>query len=228
MLQRRASLLCVFGLVVGAFLHAGPARAVVSPDAKLVLHLVPTKPGKKRVCTEHGVKAFSDVLTHGDLYPQHYLAYVLITDFDTKEGIAGVQFGVSYDDSVGRGVDVLSWQDCALYQWPMDAWPGANSGNLLTWDQNEGCQQDDPVVVGFFYLTAYSPDRLKLIPRPVDGLARVAACGIKQINAASRLDNVKPENLGWLDFGEGQGYDPWDPQQNLLELKSRFKPMGGR
>jgi len=228
MLKFRTLLALCIALLVSAFLAPGSVQAKVNPNGKLVLHLVPISKQKKKrknTCFEHGVRSAADVLTEGKLYPQHYLAYVLIADFDTTQGITGVQFGISYDDSLERGVDIFSWQHCTLYEWPMDDWPAANTGNLLTWNQRDDCQKTEPLTVGFFYLTAYSPDRLKLIPRPVDGLARIAACGINGVNSNEKLDDIKAENLGWVDFGGGKGYNPWDPDQNLLNLRKRFQPV---
>jgi hypothetical protein len=149
-------------------------------------------------------------------------------DFDTTEGVAGVQFGISYDDSKGSGVDIGHWQNCALYEWPMDDWPASGTGNLLTWSHVDDCQEKVPVPVGFFFLTAYSNDRMKLIPRPVDGLARVAVCGRPGKRSDQKAESLQTENLGWVDFGDGPGYNPWDPGQNLLKLPKRFTPMKGK
>jgi hypothetical protein len=224
MLAHRAPLVLLLAGFLGAAGLPAPVLAGPNPDAKLLLHLVPAKKNAKLTCLTAGVNAAEDVVTQGELNPRHYMAYVLLVDFSLEEGMAGVQFGISYHDSLEHGVDILSWQHCALYEFPMDSWPGANSGNLLTWNQAENCQKESPLVIGYFYLTAYSADRLKLIPRPVDGLARTAACGIEALNAAEKIDNMKAEHLGWVDFGESPGYNPWDPKQNLLLLQERFKP----
>ncbi len=223
--KHRRFLTALLAGVAGALLLTGPARAADNPDAKLLLHLVPLSKTAKSTCTTAKVKAPGDVLTHGDL-DQEYLAYVMIAGVDTSIGMAGVQFGISYDGEEGRGVDISDWQDCVLYEWPMEEWPAANSGNLLTWSNND-CQHMEPLVVGYFTVVAHSPDRLKIIPRPVDGLARVVSCGVNGVNAAQKLDNIKLENLGWADFGDDPGYNPWDPEQNLLELQNRFKPIRG-
>ncbi len=227
MLKQRKLLTLIFAFFAGLMLTAGPVGAGINPDGKLILHLVPAKKKQKRlgICNRHGITAPTDVVTWGELDPQRYYAYVVITDFDTETGLTGVQFGISYNDAEEKGVDIVYWQGCTLYEWPMDGWPGSETGNLLTWNQNEDCQRTAPLVVGLFYLTAYSPDRLKIIPRPVDGLARLAACGVNSINSAEKLDTLKPENLGWLDFGEGKGYNPWDPEQNLLNIQKKFKPI---
>jgi hypothetical protein len=128
-------------------------------------------------------------------------------------------------------VDILFWQNCALYEWPVDEWPDrSGTGNLLTWNMVNDCQVKVPIPVGFFFLTAYSPDRLKLIPRPVDGLAKVAVCGVSEtVKAGETSNDVDIDNLGWVDFGEGDGYNPWDPEKNLKNLRNRsFKPIQGK
>jgi len=217
--------LCLLLLGLAAtFVFPAPGRAADNPNVKLLLHLVPAKSIKHVTCVSHKVSTFSDVVTQGDLDVEYY-AYVILADYDTTIGMAGVQFGISYNDSVDAGVDIDAWQHCVLLEWPMDEWPGANSGNLLTWSQWDYCQHITPLVVGYFTLTAHSPDRLKLIPRPVDGLARTVSCGLNSINSDQKLDDIKPENLGWADFGGGEGYNPWDPKQNLLNLKNRFTPI---
>jgi hypothetical protein len=50
---------------------------------------------------------------------------------------------------------------------------------------------------------------------------------MKQTNTKELVDTVKPENMGWVDFGDcgGTGYNPWDPDQNREELQKRFKPI---
>ncbi len=221
-LRRARIVLAAFVLAAALGIPSGPAAAGPNENAKFVLHLVPAKKGKKFNCLTPGAKIASEVVTRGEL-GEEYIAYVLITDYIPEEGITGLQFGISYDEAEGSGADILGWQHCTLYEWPMDGWPAANTGNLLTWHQDDDCQRSIPLVVGYFTVTAASADRLKIIPRPVDGLARVAACGLNNVNAPERLDNIKIENLGWVDFGENAGYNPWDPAQNLLMLQKQFK-----
>lgn len=201
-----------------------PAGAGPNSNAKLILHIVPAVKKTPVGCGNALPKEPAGVVTAGNVDPQGYYVYVLVTGYDVRRGLSGVQFGISYDDSLKSGVDVLSWQSCALYEWPMDSWPDADTGNLLTWNQAEDCQEKMPLPVGFFYVVAYSPDRLKIIPRPVDGLTRVAVCGIESgMKETDLVDDLVPENLGWVDFGGGKGYNPWDPAQNLKEVK--FHPI---
>jgi hypothetical protein len=76
-------------------------------------------------------------------------------------------------------VDVFSWTRCAALEFPggsPNPWPQPGSGNLITWDPTNDCQQTYPTSVGYFYVAAYSPDTFQITPRPVDGEAKVAAC----------------------------------------------------
>jgi len=201
-------------------------RALAGPNvnAKMILHIVPAVKKTPVGCGNPLPKEPTGVTTAGNVDPQGYYAYVLITDYDVRRGMAGTQFGISYNDSEKVGVDILSWQSCALYEWPMDSWPASDTGNLLTWNQAEDCQEKLPLPVGFFYVIAYSPDRLKLIPRPVDGLTRVAICGIQSgMKETDMVDDLDIDNLGWVDFGGNKGYNPWDPAQNRKKVK--FTPI---
>ena len=205
-----------------------PSAAAAGPNAKakMILHAVPAVKKTPVGCANALPKEAPGIVTAGDVDTQGYYVYVLVTDQDLRRGVAGVQFGISYDDSAESGVDILSWQSCALYEWPMDGWPASDNGNLLTWNQADDCQDKTPLVVGFFYVVAHSPDRLKIIPRPVDGLARVAVCGIESsMKEKDMVDDFIPENLGWVDFGGGKGYNPWDPEQNLEILRKKFQPI---
>jgi hypothetical protein len=213
------ALFLALGPLLSTPLSAGP-----NANAKMILHIVPAVKKTPVGCGNVLPKEPTGVTTAGNVDPQGYYAYVLVADYDVRRGMAGTQFGISYNDSAEAGIDILSWQSCALYEWPMDSWPASETGNLLTWNQAEDCQEKMPLPVGFFYVIAYSPDRLKIIPRPVDGLTRVAVCGIESgMKETDMVDDLVPENLGWVDFGGGKGYNPWDPAQNLKEV--RFKPI---
>jgi len=225
MVHRKIPLVLAIGLLLAW--TAGPAVAGPNPDFKLILHLVPMPEKKREInCFAKLPKTAAEVVTKGELN-QEYLVYVLITDFSPKEGVAGVQFGISYNGAPNEGVDMTGpWKTCTLYQWPMEDWPASNTGNLLTWNQSEDCQEKSPLPVGFFTVTAYSPDRLKIIPRPVDGMARIATCGVKMVNPGDKVDSAKLECLGWADFGGPDGYNPWDPSQIPKNIK--FSPIKER
>ncbi|HEX7879514.1 MAG TPA: hypothetical protein VF720_08895, partial [Candidatus Eisenbacteria bacterium] len=58
------------------------------------------------------------------------------------------------------------------------------------------CQTGAVATAGYFYLTAYAPSTLKLIPRPIDMAAKVADCGSLEIPLAA-------SELGWASFSAG-------------------------
>ncbi len=43
---------------------------------------------------------------------------------NATEGIAGLQFGITYDGAPARGVDIYYWNSCTTLQFPMSNWPG--------------------------------------------------------------------------------------------------------
>jgi hypothetical protein len=124
--------------------------------------------------------------------------------------LAGVQFGIDYDaPGPGEGVVVNSWTLCATLQFPMPTpvWPSPGSGNLVTWDSVTRCQTGELAVVGFFYVTAYSPAVFRLTPRPVDARAKVGSCAAAEYG-------VYPDHLGWVSFGGAArdgDEDGWNP-----------------
>ena len=125
-------------------------------------------------------------------------------------GVAGVQFGIDYDGANGAGCDVSSWRSCADLEFQGTGWPGDYTGNLVTWDFGDNCQLGEdvgglaPVLVGVFEVITYSGDTFSIIPRPVDGLAKVADCTA----AENDLTGNVPSALGTVTFGAGTGYNP--------------------
>jgi hypothetical protein len=200
-----------------SILVPGSVLAGKNPNAKLILHLSPYS--TKNTCTTGRVENPAVVVTKGNLYPAKYTAYILVVD-GSHAGISGCQFGIAFNDTLKKGVDILDWQECSLFNWPMQGWPTeSRTGNLLTWNQDTDCDTTGIRVGGYFYLTAYSPDRLYLTARPVDNKAAVADCGVTTSSRGEVIDFIAPENLGFADFGGGEGYNPWDPKQNLAKFK---------
>lgn len=216
----RKSLLAGLFLLALGFHVPEPAEAGKNPNAKLILHLVPYS--NKNTCLNGQPGSAAEVVTKGDLYPARYTAYVIIVDGSTA-GFSGCQFGIAFNDTLNRGVDINEWQECSLFNWPMPGWPvESRTGNLLTWNQDNDCDTSGVRVAGYFDLTAHSPDRFSIIVRPVDGKAAVASCGITPASRNEVIDLIPAENMGFVDFGGGAGYNPWDPRQNL----GRFKQGG--
>lgn len=213
-------------LLLAAFLAGSllvpaiPASAGKNPRVKLILHLVPFS--NKNTCATGRITNPATVRTSGDLFPAKYTAYVLVVDGTPGAGIAACQFGIAYNDTARKGVDIIDWQECSLFNWPMPGWPAESlTGNLLAWNQETDCDSSGIRVAGYFYLTAYSPDRLQIIPRPVDRMAAVVSCGVTASSKNAEVQDIIPsEDLGFADFGGGHGYNPWDPRQNLSRLKN--------
>jgi len=208
------------GLAGSLLVPAVPASAGKNPRAKIILHLVPYS--NRNTCASGRITNPSSVRTSGDLFPAKYTAYVLIVDGTPGAGISACQFGIAYNDTVKKGVDIIDWQECSLFNWPMPGWPVESlTGNLLAWNQETDCDSSGIRVAGYFYLTAYSRDRLLIIPRPADRMAAVATCGLTPGSKnADALDVIPAEDMGFADFGGGLGYNPWDPRQNLSRLKN--------
>ncbi len=197
-----------------------PAAALAGPvsNAAIALHLM--SPTGKSVCTRTGTKPIcSQIVTRGDLLPSSYFAYVLVTDGSVSEGVAGLQFGVSYAAASEMGVDVYAWTSCADLQFAMDGWPASGTGIVLTWDSTTNCQRYTPsgdslgvvATVGFFYVTAYSADTLRVTTWPADGMAMVASCTAIPDTLESSTLHPSPPRLGTAVFSQGgtvSGYNP--------------------
>lgn len=206
-------------LLVAASLGLAPlARAGSNDQARLALHLM--TPALKNACDRSGAAPpCAGVVTAGDLYPTTYYAYLLVMNADPVEGIAALQCGLQYDGAAHQGVDIFSWVNCAALDFAMPGWPAAGTGNLLTWDYLVDCQRAEPggpgtgvvATAGYFYLAAYSPDILRLTPRPVDALAKVAACSSMEHNLEGPGIHHEPSFLGAAAFSAGAttpGYNP--------------------
>lgn len=190
----------------------------LNEDAALALHLLPVT--INGICTRAAAHpACGSIITSGRLSPSTYFAYVLITGAAAHRGLAGVEFGIDYAGAPSGGVDIFDWRHCATLQFPSDGWPGAGSGNLITWDKEAACQREEPggagsgvvATVGYFYLTAYTPDQLTLTVRPVSGAARIADCDAVEYPVEGPGVSHPLPHLGYVTFsadGLTPGYNP--------------------
>lgn len=203
----RACLLAV--AMLGA--SSGVSLAGPNANAKILLHLL--APTTKGLCTRaEATPPCSSIVTAGDLYPATYFAYVLVTDADSAAGVAGVQFGIDYDGVAQSGVDIYTWTNCATLEFAEPGWPGAGTGNLVTWDTSQSCQRSEPegsdtgvkAVVGYYYCAAYSADEFRLTTRPSDGVAKVASC-------VAIEDTIPAMALGSCAFSAGGGSEGDNP-----------------
>jgi hypothetical protein len=112
------------------------AEAGSNPDAKIALHIKshPTKAICQATlppCNSGG----SLVVQGNTLTP--YDVMLLVVDADTADGVGGVSFGITYNDTSGSGVDIFGWTLCAdaEYRGAPDGktWPGSTSGNVIVW-----------------------------------------------------------------------------------------------
>lgn len=182
----------------------GLALAGSNPDAVLALHV--GNRVSKNICDVNLPTDCQSYVTD-TIGSGFFNVYLTVAGYDSM-GIAGLQFGIDYDDAVGSGADVSGWTSCSDMEFPMYNWPEANSGNLMTWDWSTACQVDttgyNPVLAGVFQITAYSGDVFSLTPRPVDGRAKVADCSL----AEDDLTDYEPSRLGVVAFGSSSGYNP--------------------
>lgn len=208
---KQPAVLLAAALVLGSIAgFAAPAHAVPWDNKpKLLLHLKALT--TKNACTWGNVTdCQADVVTSGTVGnaggPFYYM-YVLVANGAFRStalggndlGIAGLQLGIDYAAD-GSGLQVFGWTLCASLQFTLsgaDAWPNPHSGNLITWNAEPGpgslCQKGEVSIAGYIYCAAYGPDKVSLIPRPVDGLAKVADC-----NSAEYV--LEPAELGFAKF----------------------------
>jgi hypothetical protein len=179
-----------------------PAAAAVGPnsDARLIVHL--TSPVSKNACalvTDPPDCFQIDASGQVDI---DSFAYVIISNVSSTGGLAAAQFGITYDGAPESGVDVFSWTSCGNLGYPSDGWPAAGTGIRVTWI-SEGCFHPPVVggfamaVVGYFSLTAYSPDEFGMARHPSDNQASVIDCSLFNEDVIE-LGTANP--FGWATF----------------------------
>ncbi len=195
--------LCL-GLASGA--HAGE-----NASAKILLHVGAVT--TKNACTSVPVDCRNAVVTGS--VGSAYNVYLCVANQSDSVGVAGMQAGITYNDASNAGIDIFGWNLCANLEFAMAGWPfSSNTGTLITWDKAGNCQLGPKTTVaGYFYLGVYTPDRLSLIPRPVDGSSKVADCNAAEENLTAQA----PSPLGYADFGTGSGYNPC---QNIVPVET--------
>ena len=137
-----------------------------------------------------------------------YYVYLAAFNGDPEEGFAGLSCGIDY--SAGSTV-VQSWHVCSSAQeleFPNGGWPAPGGGNRIIFDRLTYCQTNEPegngvtAVFGYFYVTAYGDDQMRIIENrnlQSGPELRVANCE----SAETKLD---PETrAGWVGFGSMDG-----------------------
>jgi len=179
------------------------AASTVDGRPKILLHVRPTT--AESPCGNGMLAQCQDAVTGGITNVAYHL-FVLAARGNQAD-LAGVQFGIDYEgtfDPVGSGayLDVFSWTLCATLEFPSPnpPWPSPGGGTLITWDSVTTCQTGDVAVVGYFYMTAYNAATMRVLPRPIDGAAKVATCGSAEV---------------LLDYGVDLGCAYFSPQGAL-------------
>lgn len=174
----------LLSIIIAAACLSTPALVHAVPfdgNPKILLHLATTT--TKNQCAAGNLSDCSTANVSGQSSGPFYFAYVLTVKGNMPD-VGGAQFGVTYQDGAagdmddGQGIDILEWRLCAALQFSSGGWPRPQSGNLITWNVSNACQSSETGVLGYFYLGCYGgSDSLHLIPRPVDGKAKLANCG---------------------------------------------------
>ena len=198
-LHPRSTAPLVIALALMSLSVATPVHAVpFDGNPKILLHLATTT--TKNQCAAGSLADCTTAQVSGLSSGSYYFAYVL-TAKGSMPNVAGAQFGVTYQDGEiddiadGQGIDIFEWRLCATLQFAsvgVREWPRPLSGNLITWDAVTYCQSAETAVLGYFYLGCYGAgDTLHLIPRPADGLAKLANCGsVERILISTDLGSV--------------------------------------
>lgn len=201
---------CLTGLLVLLLATGVPRPAAAAPfdgRPKILLHLAGTT--TKNQCAPGQLSDCGAAVIAGDLAGAggpFYFAYVLGTRGDMPD-VAGVEFGIRYQDGCitgqqdGQGIDVFSWTSCgtaSVGSIGTYAWPAPGGGNYVIWDHAR-CQSGETAVAGYFYVGCYgTADTLRIAPRPVSGVARLAEC-------SSTYRVVAETDLGSVVFSPGGG-----------------------
>ena len=174
-------------------------------------------------CASPDVKVFG--LTYNQATELFYFGYVLAAGHDAGAGLSEIKFAVDYARATNEGVDVFDWQTCASASLGPADWYASGTGNQIRWDD---CPKTDVVVAGYFYLTAYSPGKIGIVPPPGEGPATLTSCGGQPVN-------IPVEHLGFAGFGDQQGCNPCLDECQFVAvepttwgmIKARFAPSVG-
>lgn len=219
--MRAAYRTCLIRCVIffaACFNLAHPRAALAVPfdnKPKILLHVRPLT--TKNQCTTWGdLTNCQSAVTQGQVGSASgpfYYVYLLVATGPYRGvglggndlGIAGGQFGISYEATSSSGIDIFTWNLCATLEFVSNGWPQSGSGDLVTWDSTNKCQKGEVAIAGYFYCGAYSNDTFRILPRPIDGKAKVADCNSQEL----ALD--PSQDLGWASFstsGDVAGFNP--------------------
>jgi hypothetical protein len=134
------------GLVLVSTAEGGPNAGGV-----LILHWntsVVYSPGVTTYCGQSELPSCNDAVTRANTATTLVLHALAAFPLENVPRLAGVCFGVQYDESQTFIVD---WGACGDFELPNSGWPGSVEGNCVTWNE---AQTDH--VTEIYWFAAYS------------------------------------------------------------------------
>jgi hypothetical protein len=210
-----APTLIVFGLFAGSSALAGTQDGAV-----IALHVQAHATKSSLPCSAWEAVPCSQFRTSWPLFtPADVYLVVARGNTEWGDGIGGVACGINYNPNAGPsdgGLDIFSWRGCASVELTnprdgeYDPWPSPGSGIWCVWATSTSCQRttigSDGVhaVAGSFYVYAYSPDILEVVPyeNPVNGPE------LQVVDCWAYLTDLPTTAGGAVRFGGGLGYNP--------------------
>ncbi len=194
----RIAVLVLLALVLG---FARPATAGPNANAKILLNVRASSTHNLLLCSEPtgAPPNCSAINTSGKVTPVNTFGqyvYLLIADAD---GVGQMNCGINF---TGIDPSFYSWYLCADADTTTNGW--TSSGNLITWNT---CQSGLIICAGYFYVGAYTPCQLQVVPDPADGLATVTDCS-GNVDVASGHD---VSHLGLVNFSVGAAIPGFNP-----------------
>lgn len=80
--------------------------------------------------------------------------------------LSGITFGIDYDNALYAPSDLGT---CGDFELPDGAWPGAGSGNAVTWGSAQTNTLNEVYWTAHYAYASYGPGTISLIPNPVQG-----------------------------------------------------------
>ena len=212
----------LIGLLLGSVLTMGLSAIAVAgtenEQAAISVHVTPVI--TKLPCENQPHPVASTMVTEVACAPgSEYSVWILVCNASDSLGVAGLEFGITYDGMTGSGIDPTQWTLCADLEFPQGDgdgpeidWPNANSGTIITWDRLNNCQNTNSepyvprsvvAIAGVLNVWMYGADQFAITTRPVSGFAKVANCNA----AEERIDQLVPSHLGMAGFCL-PGYNP--------------------
>jgi len=202
-----------FLVLLGVLIPASPALASRAEDLPRIALHAPNIQFKNPCAYYPNTEALA--IQHAALPFENVFTFVLICN-GPEAGISGFQFGIDYPGVFNPNGDpnadivVYGFTSCGYLSFDSAGWPAPGTGTLITWYYNDCQLRADTgggtfANAGYFYLTAYHPATMRIVPRPSDHRASVADCSNVSYDITDVLDGGL---LGSVGFGPTAGYNP--------------------